>query len=126
LFRHADEKFAEVPATLEGGIWIELQDLPVRSRGTINPDLVSRGGEAFDKIIAKPSHGRRAVIPRSDLDVVVFTPRSNAANACALKVSVLKAGAPVEFCGEVVQKYTDLDAAEDSRTFVVIQPKYGL
>jgi hypothetical protein len=126
LFRHGDEKFAEVPAMLKGGIWIELQDLPERSRGTINPDLVSGPSEAFDKIIAKPSHGRRAVIPRPDLAVVVFTPKSNAATACALKVSVLKAGSPVEFCGEVVQKYTDLDAADDPRTFVVVQLKYGL
>ncbi len=125
-FRKADERFVEVPARLQGAIWIDLKDLPLRAIGTINPDAVSHASEAFDKIGPPRGQGQVALIPRADLNVVLFTPRPNSSRACPLKISVLKAGAPDDFCGELVEKYTDVKVTGDLPTFVAIQPRYGL
>jgi hypothetical protein len=120
------EKLATVPMDLSGAIVVNLQDLPQRHVGLIDAKLVSEPSEAFDKITAASSTGHIAIVPRTDLSIVLFSVRQIGTGSCELIATAAKAEEePRAFCGQMIKRYTEVDLADGRPAFLVIHPHYG-
>ena len=78
---------------------------------------------------AERADGRIGIVPRSDLQIMLFSADSpqDPASACELRVTVKASGGePTTYCGRKIASYTEIAAATAQRSFLVAQQVFGL
>jgi hypothetical protein len=120
------ERLLSVPKGFDGAILVDLQGLVSRPVGIIDAESVSQDSEAFDKITSQPAIGKMAIIPRTDLDITLFSEDDAQSGSCELSVTAAKAGkTAMKFCGKMIRAYTEIDLYRNRRNFLVVRPKFG-
>jgi hypothetical protein len=119
------EKLANVPNGFEGAALLDLRVLPARVSNLLDANLVSDESEAFDKVTDKKATDRIGIVPRADLDIFLFSERSQESTPCEIVTTLQATERLIEFCGRRVQKYLELPADRSRRDLLTVRPKFG-
>jgi hypothetical protein len=116
--RRMDCRISAYSDHLEGGLVVDSGALPLRDHYFSEPTLVDTPSDSMDKIRSPHGEGLLSVLPRADLEVLLFVERADSETAAGLlgatagsEVILEQPNGPIQMQGLAIDHYTELPVA---------------